>query len=313
MFTKFKRKSSMTLFLDPLSTMKVEYPKGEKVNIILSPSLYWVKKLILPVRYVREVKKLLPSIFEEILPSGHYSYSAYKQGEEFYIFAYEDKKIIDLLSQNEINSADINKVYFAQSELSSIDAAKSINEKQTLYVKDDILLVTPNIWFDEVKPLDLSQVIFSNNAIKLQQYGHIVENSSLYKIGAMLGFLAFLLIFEIFVTTQKRDAILESKDELFSKYKLQSTMMQNLSTTQKYEKIHQTQSMIREIFSYFLTMKLQKNQKIALMEYKNGVLSVVINGVEKGNEKNITSQLDANKVKYASSLNDSSLKLEMKI
>ncbi|MDQ7066925.1 MAG: hypothetical protein Q9M40_02365 [Sulfurimonas sp.] len=71
--------------------------KREKVSIILSPSLYWVQKLSLRVKYVREVKKLLPSIFEDMLPAGQYSYSAYKRGDDFFIFAYEDKAILKLL------------------------------------------------------------------------------------------------------------------------------------------------------------------------------------------------------------------------
>ena len=89
-----------TIFLDPNSDKSVinnydndsilvtddASKKREKVNVILSPSLYWVKKLSLPVKYVREVKKLLPSIFEDTLPKGNYNYTAYKSGEDFFGF-----------------------------------------------------------------------------------------------------------------------------------------------------------------------------------------------------------------------------------
>jgi hypothetical protein len=88
---KFRRDTT-TLFLDPASKEQLIYDTSKKVNIILSPSLYWVKKMSLPVTNVREVKKLLPSIFEDSLPVGHYSYTAYKHGEDFMLFAYEDKK-----------------------------------------------------------------------------------------------------------------------------------------------------------------------------------------------------------------------------
>ncbi len=63
------------LFLDP------NYPAvcgDEKVDIILSPSLYWIKKISLPLNSLREVRTLLPSIFEDMLPDGIYSYSVYK-------------------------------------------------------------------------------------------------------------------------------------------------------------------------------------------------------------------------------------------
>ena len=77
-----------TLFLDPHS--EIEHT-DEKVNIILSPALYWVKRQTLPVKYIRDAMKLLPSIFEESVPEGHYSYSAYKDGDTFVLFAYDDK------------------------------------------------------------------------------------------------------------------------------------------------------------------------------------------------------------------------------
>ena len=48
------------------------------VNVILSPSMYWVKRVTLPVKYLYEVKSLIPSLFEENLPEGKYSYSAYR-------------------------------------------------------------------------------------------------------------------------------------------------------------------------------------------------------------------------------------------
>jgi hypothetical protein len=310
---KFKRSNATTLFLDPYSTTKVEYDREQKVNIILSPALYWVKKLSLPVKYVREVKKLLPSIFEESLPAGHYSYSAYKSGDDFFIFAYEDKKIIDLLSQNEINAADIAGVYFAQSELSSLEQAVRINETQSLYIKDELLLIAPSVWFSESTPLDLSGIELSRNKIKLQQYGHIVDNSSLYKIGAILAVLALILFIEIVITTQKRDTVLELKDELFSKYKLQSTMMQNQSTLEKYEKIHASQSKLREYIAYFLTLKLETNQKIELMEYKNGVLLLSISGVVKGNESKILAGLQSKAVKPLVSFSETGMKVEIKI
>ena len=32
------------------------------VNVILSPSMYWVKRVTLPVKYLHEVRPLLPSL-----------------------------------------------------------------------------------------------------------------------------------------------------------------------------------------------------------------------------------------------------------
>jgi len=306
-------RSSIALFLDPSSTAIMEYEKGEKFNVILSPSLYWVKKIALPVKSVREVKKLLESIFEDSLPEGHYSYTAYKSGDEFLVFAYEDKKILALLNAKGINTVDISSIYFAQNEFSSLEGALKINATQSMYLKDEVLVLAPSSWISESRELDLSSVALSKRTIKLQQFGHIVDNKSLYRVGAILVTLAIILMVEIFVASSKKDAIVELQDEVFSKYKLQSTMFQNRSTKSKYKNIHKTQTKLRQYISYFLTMKLKKMQKIILIEYKNRILYVTLRGAEKGQERSITSQLDSKGVKYKVSYSGENMKVEMKI
>ncbi len=308
----FKR-ATTALFLDPSSIEEFSHDKSKKINIILSPSLYWVKKMSLPVKSVREVKKLLPSIFEDSLPEGHYSYTAYKNGEEFMLFAYEDKKILSLLTQKGISSADIASVHFAQSEFKELSSAFCINEKQCMYIKDELLVLAPSAWISEKEKLNLDDIKLSKHTIKLQQFGHIVDNSSLYKIGAILTLLAFILIVEIFITSSKKDAIIEAKEELFSKYKLQSTMFQNKSSLSKYSKVHERGVKFRESISYFLTLKLKSNQKIKLIEYKNNLLNVTIDGVDKASLNAINNQLNAKGVKYKSSLKGETMRVEMKI
>ena len=92
------------------------YEGSGSVNIILSPSTYWVKRVDLPVKYLRDVRSLMPSLFEEHLPQGKYSYYTYKDGESFLIFAYNDKEVLDLMAEKNITSANIRNVYLAQSE-----------------------------------------------------------------------------------------------------------------------------------------------------------------------------------------------------
>lgn len=312
MFTKFKH-TAKPLFLDPNSETIVEYIKGEKVNVILSPSLYWVKKLTLPVKSVREVKKLLASIFEDSLPEGHYSYAAYKSGDKFLLFAYEDKKILTLLSDKGINLVDVSSIHFAQNEFTTLEGAIVVNATQSMYLKDELLVLVPSEWISEAKELDLTDLELSKQTIKLQQFGHIVDNSSLYKIGIILVMLALILIVEIFVASSKKSSVLALQEELFSKYKLQSTVFQNQSTKSKYNTIYKTQTKLREYMSSFLTMKLKPTQKITLIEYKNRVLQVTVLNVSKASEKSITSQLDAKEIKYKVSYKDDSMKVEIKI
>jgi len=312
LFTRFKRNTT-TLFIDPNFEGSLEYESGTKVKLILSPSLYWVKKLSLPVSSVRDVKKLLPSIFEESLPVSHYSYSVYKKDDDFIAFAYEDKKIFELLKKLHITYSDVVSIHFAQSEFESLEGALEVNASESIYVRDSLVVLAPTKWLRETHPLNLNGMVLSKHKIKLQQFGHIVDNRSLYTIGSILTVLALILGVELFVAEDKLQTIENSKEALFSKYKLQSTMFQNRAGLKKYKKIHTTQTNLRAYISYFLSMKLKNGQKLTLLEYKNGYLIVSIGGVDKGSERGIASQLDAKGLKYKISFSSKSIKVEIKI
>lgn len=312
MFTKFKRERA-TLFLDPNRVEELSLDKKERIDIILSPSLYWVQKIKLPIKSLREVKKLLPSIFEDTLPQGNYSYSAYRSGEEYFIFAYEDKKIFELLAQKGIALANIASVRFAQSEFSTLEEPLLINASHCMQIKDELLVLVPSSWLREKKELEMSEIKLSNHTIKLEQFGHIVEKSTLYKIGLALGLLALLFGVEIYIAKSKQAEIQSAREELFSKYNLQPTLFQNRSLLERYSKIDTTQQKLREYISYFLSMKLKKEQKIELIELKGSALFVHISGVQVANAKSITKVLDTKKVKYKENLSGTTLKLEMKL
>lgn len=297
MFMKFKQQSE-TVFLDPNTQGKIEYG-GKKLDIILSPSLYWVQKVSLPVKYLREVKKLLPSIFEEILPEGNYSYWAYKEGDEYLIFAYEDKKIIDLMAKMGINLNDVGSVCFAQAEFSSLAEPFKINNTQGISKKDEIVIVAPLAWLGEdIKPLPIQQHKCSSKGIKLQQYGHIVDNGSLYKIAAILLALIVIVGVEIFITKQKTAQIEELKNKVFSKYHLKSTMMQNRAILSTYKGIYEKQTKLREYIGLFLKMPMKKGQKITRMEYKNNLLRVTIKNMKKTDESSLFRAFKKESIKY---------------
>jgi hypothetical protein len=258
------------IFLDPNSN--IEVASQEKVDIVLSPSLYWVQRVNLPIKYLREVKKLLPSLFEDILPEGNYSYSAYKDDfsqNSYLIFAYEDKKIIDLASSFNIGTSSIASVRFSQSVLDNLQTAVKINETQSIYVKDGIVTLVPCCWIEESGNIDLSSLTLSKHTITLAQFGHIVDNRSLYKIAAVLVSFSVLFFVEYFITSQKIASLDKQKGELFTEYDLKPTMFQNKALLKKYKDIHKNQTNLRQE----LSKKLKQNN-IKLITYKNDTLKV---------------------------------------
>lgn len=309
MFTKFNQKLK-TVFLDADSPV---LNTDEKVNIILSPSLYWVKKVTLPLQYAREVKKLLPSIFEDTLPDGKYSYSVYKEGEDFFAFAYDDRAILELLEQKGMSPSNIADVYFAQSELSFIDGAVKINETQSIFLKDDILILLPCCWAEESGDLNLDDMVLSKHSISLAQFGHIVDSSSLYKIAAVVFALIFLMGSELFISSQKISDIESLKEELFTKYKLQDTMFQNKAALKKYTAIHKQQTNLREYTSLILTLNLKSNESVKQMSLKSKKFIVEFNGLSKASIDLIFKKLKSKNIAFKHIKEDKSFTLELSI
>jgi len=308
---QFNRQHKL-LFLDPNYDAVCD---DEKVDIILSPSLYWIKKISLPLNSLREVKTLLPSIFEDMLPEGIYSYSVYKNSEDslFYAFAYEDKKILDVIAQHNIPMTHIGSVHFAQSELHNIDHAMKINEQQCLYVKDSIVVLVPTSWVKEKEELDLSGVTLSKHKITLQQFAHIIDYKSLYGVISVLLILILISFSELLITTQRSQEIVTKTDEIFVKDGLRPTMFENRSILKKFEKTHEVQTRLREYLAYLLSLKLDKNEKITLLSVKNKMILVNFSGMDEKKSSYITSVLTSKGVHLTQKYKDATLHLEIKI
>jgi hypothetical protein len=285
----------------------------EKVNVILSPSLYWVKKLPLPIKYLRDVKKLLPSIFEDVLPAGHYSYSAYKSGNEFFVFAYEDKVILDTLAQKGINVSNIANVYFAQSEFSDLNGALKVNETQSMYLKDEILILVPSTFVSESKELVANAVALSTHTISLAQFGHIVETKSLYKIAGIFLVLIVLLASEWFVTAQKINEIEDLKTALFEKEGAKSTMFENNAILKKQKAIYEKQTKLRECVSLILSAKLAKNETLQELNLKNKSFVAEFNTLSPATAAAIEKDFKASGVAYTVSKQNESWRLEVSL
>jgi len=297
-----------TIFIDTDST---NFDIKDKVNVILSPSLYWIKKISLPVTKSKDVKPLLPSIFEDILPAGNYSYSAYKDGNEFLVFAYEDKKILELIKTKGISQKQLNNIYFAQNELSNITKAMKINETQSIYVKDGIVVLLPCCWIKEHGYLNLNDINLSKKHINLKQYNYMIDDKSIYTILILCFIFTIFSAIEYGINLQNIDNLKKKKDEVFQQYSLKPTMFQNNSLLSNYKKINKTQTKLRDLISTVLSLRLPKTTKITLIDSNKKKLIVHFKSVDINSKMQIESQLK-NK-NYLSSLKKDILSVEFKL
>ena len=308
-FNKFNKQAA-TLFLDPHSD---KFEIDGDVNVILSPSLYWVKKISLPVKSVREAKPLLASLFEDTIPDGHYSYSVYKDDDKFYIFAYEDKVILDTLEAKGISAKQVKKVYFSQSEFAHIDGAMKINEKQSIYVKDGVVVLVPCCWIEEKSTLDISNTTFSKHHITLKQFGHIVDEKTIYSLIFILVFFIAMVLSEYLITLKHISQTQTKKDELFQTYHLKPTMMQNNSILKNYKKTYKTEMHLRDYIAIIVNLRLNKKEKISLLEFKNNILTVEFSGLNNKDKQEIEKILNKKGLKFNSKFKTNTWHVEIEI
>jgi len=306
------KKNSKTIFLDKSFNQTIE--DDVKLNIILSPSLYWVKKVSLSVKFVRDVIKFLPSIFEDqLLDNKEYKYFAYKDGDDFIAFAYNEKEILDLLKEKKISKSNIEHIYFAQSEFSNISVPIKINSNEVLYLKDNIVVLLPSSWVEKSKPLNLENLTLSKHYIELTQFGNILNKKSFYTLVAILLAFIFLNGFEYFTNLQRAKELENKKDKIFVKYNLKPTLFQNKSLLKKYKKLHKKQLKIRDIIAVITNIKLKNNTKLSLLNVKDKKIVSTFSDVKKDDKNYILNYFKSKKLKIKSSYKKSNLTIEVTI
>jgi len=257
------------LFVDPHSKA-VE--TDEMLDIILSPALYWVRRQSLPVRYLREVKRLLPSLFEESLPRGNYSYGAYKSGEEYLLFAYNDRAIVDLLASKGIKAAQIRNVYFAQSEFEGMERPVLIDDATVLALQEGIVVRLPAALVADAEAMDLEGHPRSSERVDLARYAHIANRGSMLRFGAFTGVLSLLFALEWGIVASKSADLEAERGAIFEHYGLKSTQMQNQAILDRLESLYGRQNALRGAAAALLEIKLGKDEQLNRFEIGKKVL-----------------------------------------
>ena len=289
MFSKFKQQKQI-YFLDKSSA---NARTSEQLNIILSPALYWVQRVSLPVKNAREAKPLLQALFEEILPEGLFSYHVYKDGDDFCIFAYDDKLIIEMLKEKNVKLSQVQNVYFAQSEFASFHNAISVDTEYTLSVENQLVVMLPAGWIKESKDLDLSSITLSKHSIALKQYEHILKSRDLYIFIFFISLFLLVLGSEYLLLEKKIATTSLLKEQIFAKNGLKPTMMQNRSLLEYYRSIHKRETKIREFLAALISLHLKENEKIVHLYVKGKEFQVDFSGVVRGEEVKIVKKLQS--------------------
>jgi hypothetical protein len=266
-----------TLFLDKDTTLNNK-PNSKEIDIVLSPSLYWATNVEFNIKSKKEIKKILPSIFEGNIPQNsdtEYNYYLYSNEGKNLAFAYNGEYILSLLEELDISSKYIKRVYFAQIELNKLYYPLKIDNHWALVTNNDMLIKLPfeNVDQNIARDLNLEDTKLSKNYIKL-------DSSTTHNINSL--YILFITLISIFVieagiNSYKISKLESQKEDIFSRNNLPATNIQTNAIHKKLLSIYHTQKDIRRVISTGLSIRLLSGEYLKSIDVKSKKIELVFN------------------------------------
>ena len=283
---------------------------SDKNEIILTPSFYWVTKRELPIKFTFEAKKYMPSIFEEIAPSGKYSYFAIKEDKEYLLFAYEDRKIFEALERFGITK--VNGIYFAQNELKDF-LPLDLENGFALDLLDGIVTRVPANIVKNPKRVENLNIPLKHK-ITLKRYSHIVDESGVKNIAIASIVLITVFIFESIYFHKESQDIESKAGEVFEKYNLPPTKLQNRAIYSNLNEIAKYQKDLREFLYKIAKISLKSDERVENIDIDGKEANIEIalsnqNRIEQFKNYFLSQNLDIKKIEVY----DKSIKVEFNI
>jgi hypothetical protein len=233
------------LFLDKNSFFSTQ----EKVDVIVSPALYWSRVYEIPVGSESDAKRYLPGLFEDLLPEGDYNYVCTKLKEHHFLsYAYDKKMIEQQLFESNLKPAQINGLYFAGNELKKFLPLK-VDERNVLLENSDVVLKAPRFCTTECKELAevLPKVSLSSKKMRLDNYYDILESERLFKAAVTsLALLFVILLVGIVNQYDTLRTIDEAKSAMITQYNLPPSQIQMHSIIKQHQARGESTKKIRE-------------------------------------------------------------------
>lgn len=190
---------------------------SHRVNIMLTPQFYTMKKEDLPLRYHYQAKRIAPSLFDGMLDSeGEYDYFVYKEENMWVFIAYNTEEIKNFLVSKGINSAQVSKMFFAQQAYTLFRKPVYLGEKEALFTleEDHSVVIVPQSVLGETSHSQLFNNSFTpNKGVSLEGEGSSLLNKKQTYVLATL-FLLFSGIFFMEGSRYATDTEMQEKLQL---------------------------------------------------------------------------------------------------
>ncbi len=269
-----------TIFLQTNTIFKPLHKK-EKVNLILSPSFYWVKVFTIPVDTTNKALFLLPNLFEDYFDIAGYSFYAIKISENQYLsFAYDEDKIVAKLKELQIPQNKILHIYFAQNEfknLLSLDEQMALSYGDEVFVYEKELLVkVPNNLAQQIekKAIDIASLKLSEHFIELFSYKKLTSNKSAQLASSILLGFSILLFVQTFLFKQLSNEYPNKIEAIKKEYNLPPTAIQANAIVEEYGKTMRQYKKCRDAIGYAVSANSLGNTTLEGIHLEKNILNL---------------------------------------
>jgi hypothetical protein len=261
-------------------------------NIILSPMFYWVKKESLPVNSISKASKLAPSCFGSQVPEGEYSYFAIQDNKDndFILFAYDKKNIVNAIKNSNINLSLINKIYLTQNEFTS-DIIQITNDK-CLYKKDGIYVVLPTTLLKEdieVEKLEIEirNIKKSKHNLSINLDDGAINSKHINILSISIFIITLSLAIRYFVLKNDYNQIAKKENSIINTYRIPTSSLQLKSIKKSLEKKLSKEIKIKENIQNVFDIPLKSGDFIRDIEIIDNRFMIAISLKDKNNTNNV--------------------------
>jgi len=234
---------------------------NEPVNVILSPEFYWIKKIDIPIKSLKDAKKIAKTLFK--LDEKKYIFDAFKLENKFFAVAFEKNLNLNIPKKY------INSIRIAQTEFYNFDCIK-IDEKHSIQKIEDLLFCFP--FSNNKECTDINEVL---KKIKLSNIKfNLINKLNIDKSIIITFSLIFILVNLAFLiktyAIKKEITLLENKkEEILNKNNLPKTSFELNSILQNLKEEYKKQVKIKKDIEYITKTPLKQGEYFTKFSYNS--------------------------------------------
>lgn len=172
----------------------------ERVNLLLTPQHYTLKKEALPVKYRFQAQRIAPSLFEGLLEEPeNYNYLVYREEDVWVFIAYNMREINDFLLSKGIRPEQVSKLFFAEQLRDAFLTPVSAGSQRVLTVVDGTVVIVPRAVFTEeveTRPFDASMMPKSGGVSLENTEGSLLSRKQAITVASLFFLFAVLFFLE---------------------------------------------------------------------------------------------------------------------